>query len=420
MFKIITVTKLLMIIVVLMFQMSSAIAAEPDAVQVQVLGEGERKALGVTNRNYVIRILKNLPKQLPEFFQDIGNYELTEASTGRIVPIERAVESGFSDGGLYQNAVIVAPVQAGVNYRLVLKFPDETISVPVSEIKDDSGSILDLVWQNGFANIEPLLADNADSAGLRFGLGYSLSEPFDINGAKGILFEPQEPTPDRPYVDVETVTARLGISGEVSSDSDDEQFNNALKGGLDFTYWYIPRFDLKLDDAQSPSGKRKLIRAYPIGVKATPFELEATQDFDLLDYTTKFQLGMAVPYTDIPGFILGSKRRFLPMYISTGYSYVKDIRDDDSRNFEATHRWDGEVAYALPITDDLNLEGRWRGYYGIESGDYEDQWSVEFRLWLDDSHTTAITAGFRQGGSPPEFRDESTFLAGFSIGTATK
>ena len=264
--------------------------------------------------------------------------------------------------------------------------------------------------------MEPFAVDDGDDVGLKFNAGYTFSDPLGLVGEDGgVFFRPQQPTKEDPYVDIESFTAGFSISGEVSSDENNTQFDSALNGGADLTYWYIRRLDLSLSDPNSSAGKSSFTRAYPLALQLKPFDFEATQDFDAVDYTAKFRIAGAVPYSDIPGFVLGSSRRFLPLYASTGYTFVQEIEEGGEENLEATNRWDTELAYALPVTEDLDFELRWRGFYDIEDSDFEDLFNSELRYWLDDKHKSSITFGYRNGGLPPEFADESSVRAGFSI-----
>jgi hypothetical protein len=157
---------------------------------------------------------------------------------------------------------------------------------------------------------------------------------------------------------------------------------------------------------------------YPIGFRLKPLEFESNQKISLVNYTSKVQLAVAVPYLgDWPILWWHSKtgvnRPFFPLLFYTGYSYVNEIKGSESRREEKTNnRWDSELLYSFPLANTMDFTGNYRMFNNIENGKLLDLFDLGLKYYFNEDRKMGMELSYQKGALPPEFKETTSFRLG--------
>ncbi|MEM7203894.1 MAG: hypothetical protein AAF628_26760 [Planctomycetota bacterium] len=372
----------------------------------------DRRALSYAGR-YYIRV-EGLPPLNVVQISDARTFRLLNAA-GKTVPIRRAtylgasgdwdtpirnseeVEESRNDSqrpaiATYARTALWGDFRPDAQYRLVVRAPDgERHEVDVKKLHpgdDEASSLLQLMTDRISFELEAFGPDDGDEIGIRYDFDLSL-------GSLGTEH---------------FWSLSLDSQGELSTETDSVDLQSALTAGLQADYRYHWRTTplLRPDDR---------ITTYPIGVRVSPIEIEASSDFDNLNYTAKVQLAAAVPILDDIVLLwhewMDVNRTFFPPVVFAGYSYIDEIETTNERMITGDeHRLDLEFNYRFPLSNRLDARLQWRGFQGLETGEFVDRIDAGMIFYTNEGRNVAIQAMYSDGALPPEFRETSTFSLG--------
>jgi hypothetical protein len=290
---------------------------------------------------------------------------------GSFSPAENYAVTVFYPGGLVESATVESQLEAP---------PVQTFFQKIS--------------RNFDLTLEAFVPDEVRSIGLRYDLKYHL--------------------PEFPIASAASIRMKLASEGEVSTEEDDSDVQNAMKGGLTLSALWNTHWRVRL--LNDTNAYRYV---YPLGFQLKPAEFEVDRDFDFVDYTGKIMAGGATPYLDYPVLLwsrlLQHKVSSFPPTIFIGYTLRKTIEEDASRNF-GTHRIEGELVYHFPLADQWDLKCVYRGFYHPKESEYRSAVDVGLIWYIDLLQKRGLSLSFQDGSLPPEFRHTHSFRLGF-VGT---
>jgi hypothetical protein len=155
------------------------------------------------------------------------------------------------------------------------------------------------------------------------------------------------------------------------------------------------------------------------GVLFKPFDIEANQRFDTINYAGKLYFVCSIPYLDQPIIWLqrltNTNKFFLPPTIYFGLAATRNIKGIDSAT-TINVRYDFGWVYNFPLTNKINLKSKQSFYYTTDKKDNNKLYnllevSTEFLIRED----LAFLIKYQNGALPPSFNKNKTISLGFSF-----
>lgn len=206
----------------------------------------------------------------------------------------------------------------------------------------------------------------------------------------------------------------LDVDGTIKFDSNDTNVTDHLNFAADYegllTYG-VPDL-LRITDRVY----------YFVGLRLKAAEFEADQKFKVVNYTAKPQLALQIPYTDIPGAWWSSQTRISgkiasPITVYGGYSHVDVMKESTTTvdpDLQESDRWEMEITYAFPITQQLSANFRGRFFWldhQDTTADFEKV-TIEYELpWVKN---TSVVLQYSNGRLPPKFESGHVWAVGLS------
>ncbi len=214
----------------------------------------------------------------------------------------------------------------------------------------------------------------------------------------------------------------LAADGTYKINTRDTNIADHLSASLNFDLLRLYRLCDPLT-ARDADGQYQGKLAYYAGFRLTGFELEADQDFDVVNWSIQPQLALWVPYSNLPGLWwvrqMGVRRNAAtPLFVYGGYSVVDSLRTKNSevpRDLQEADRFELELAYAFPLTSRIRLGLRSRHFW-LQQGQGQRNYQELFaRYYLTDSTTASILFKYTRGALPPKFEKGETAAAGITL-----
>jgi len=280
------------------------------------------------------------------------------------------------------------------NYAVTVFYPGgavESATVESNLEAPPTQTFFHRIGRNFDLTLEPFVPDEARSIGLKYDLKYHL--------------------PEFPIPSAASIRMKLTSEGEVSTEEDDPDVQNAMKGGLTLSALWNTHARVKLFNDTNVYRY-----AYPLGFQLKPAEFEVDRDFEFADYTAKIMAGGAIPYLDYPVLmwsrLIQHKVSSFPPTLFIGYTVRKTIEEDAPRDF-GTHRIEGELVYHFPLADQWDLKCVYKGFYHPKNSEYRSAVDVGLIWYIDLLQKRGLSLSFQDGSLPPEFRHTHSFRLGF-------
>lgn len=387
----------------MVFLAGGSVFAGSKAMMVKV-SDKDRITLAKATR-YVIEV--QLSERLSlDGLVDSKTFKLENRSTGKVVDLSW-ITYGGSDNGGYPAANLYGDLNPESSYILYINFPnaDELEDVSVTNtfsasdipVKGNVGTLVSTVSDRLSFNLSPMASEGTDSIVFEYNFQYLLHQ-----------WTPQKGR----------LKAELTSEGILSTDENDTENQTQLNAGFNLQYHYNWR---KKVSVMSPnSGKQEdRIYVYPLGIRIKPAEFESDQSFDMIDYTLKAQVAMALPYSDLPIFwwhsSAGVNRPFFPAVFYAGYSYVSNVENDLGAD-EINNRWDMELVYSFPVGNTTDLNARIRSFTDLESNETDYFAQVDLVKYFGEKRDKGVKLSYQNGSLPPVYIETETVLLGFSLG----
>ncbi|MCZ6690505.1 MAG: hypothetical protein O7H41_12965 [Planctomycetota bacterium] len=168
-----------------------------------------------------------------------------------------------------------------------------------------------------------------------------------------------------------------------------------------------------------------------LSLAVQPASFEATQNFDVVNYAGTLRAEAWVPGSRLIArgvqSLIGT-RSLEPMAPPIGVSAELVLVDNvqapggtssQEKDELSRHRIDLEVIYLLPLIRELELyaRGRWMYLLNTDSGEEATHRLLQFgiRYYTNEERTSAFEVIYTEGSVPPEFVEDETISAGWSL-----
>lgn len=286
-------------------------------------------------------------------------------------------------------------------YYLAIKLPNgQTVIIEVKPLDPKEADGVEVSMSGGRVKLGPLLleispnvGDDLNSSGIKYNAEVIMaSRLVPMGGSLGFLdFE-------------------FKSTGDLTFSSTNNTSKEALNAsmGARFLHYYALSDYPGLDPGQE--------RPLPYMLDFNPLEFEASQSFDVVNYTGQLRAYAAVPYTDLVGKLFGNFGD--PMEIYAGYTPALAIEDRVGNGSKFEHRVEFGARWRIPLLPEekpwfsrLYVDLGVDAVYLPESGNLKSFFQSQVNFAVTES--IIVFANYRLGQAAPKFEA----LNGFQFGT---
>lgn len=246
---------------------------------------------------------------------------------------------------------------------------------------------------------------------------------FDFDLKYDLLNRPLRSADDTNFNHMWIASANLDIDGTYKIDNHDTNVADHLDFSANFDLMYLYRLPDPLTQVDPTTRQHEGKLAYYAGFRLEGFDLEADQNFNIMNYVVQPQLALWIPYSNIPALwwtrnvgVTGNAAT--PLYVYAGYALVNTLHSDStlvSPTLQKDDRFELEMAYAFPLTSRIRFGVRSRFFWLLDEGLQRNYQEVYARYYLNDKDTTALLFKYTHGSVPPKFEQGDSVGAGFTI-----